>query len=118
MTYAVGQTIEVCLALDLPPTRGIRRIVGVFVNEHGEAIELIDVPARVSECILQNPSQTALRGRAAHPGIYELRQLKVKDLQGVTHVNPPEVSLEVEDASEVAERRPSAPSARCPKTNR
>jgi hypothetical protein len=118
VTYAVGQTIEVCLALDLPPTRGIRRIVGVFVNEYGEAIELIDVPARVSECILQNPSQTALRGRAAHPGIYELRQLKVKDLQGVTHVNPPEVSLEVEDASKVAERRPSAPSARCPKTNR
>ena len=104
--------------MDLPPTRGIRCIVAVFVNEHGEAIELIDVPARVSECILQNPSQTALRGRAAHPGIYELRQLKVKDLQGVTHVNPPEVSLEVEDASEVAERRPSAPSARCPKTNR
>ena len=107
MTYAVGQTIEVCLALDLPPTRGIRRIVGVFVNEHGEVIELTDVPARVSECVLQDPSQTALRGRAAHPGVYGLRQLKVKDLQGVTHVNPPEVSIEVEDASDAAPRLPT-----------
>ena len=59
MTYAVGQTIEVCLDLDLPPTRGICRIVAVFVNEHGEVIELTDVPARVSECVLQNPSQTS-----------------------------------------------------------
>ena len=105
MTYAVGQTIEVCLDLDLPPTRGIRRIVAVFVNEHGEVIELTDVPARVSECVLQDPSQTALRGRAVHPGVYKLRQVKVKDLQGVTHVNPLEVSLEVENAPEVVERR-------------
>ena len=107
MTYAVGQTIEVCLDLDLPPTRGIRRIVAVFVNEHEGVIELTDVPARVSECVLQNPSQTALRGRAAHPGVYELRELKVKDLQGVTHVNPPEVSIEVEDALDAAPRLPT-----------
>ena len=69
MTYAGGQTIEACVGLALPPTRGIRRIVAVFVNEHGEAIELTDVPARVSECVLQDPSQSALRGRAAHPGV-------------------------------------------------
>ncbi len=39
-----------------------------------------------------------------HPGVYELRQLKVKDLQGVTHLNSPEVSLEVEGTPEVVER--------------
>jgi len=105
VTYAVGQTIEVCLDLDLPPTRGICRIVAVFVNEHGEVIELTDVPARVSECVLQDPSQTALRGRAVHPGVYKLRQVKVKDLQGVTHINPPEVSLEVKDKSDAESRR-------------
>ena len=69
VTYAGGQTIEVCVGLALPPTRGIRRIVAVFVDEHGEAIELTDVPARVSECVLQDPSQSALRGHAAHPGV-------------------------------------------------
>ncbi len=70
MTYAGVQTIEACVGLALPPTRGIRRIVAVFVDEHGEAIELTDdVPARVSECVLQDPSQSALRGRAAHPGV-------------------------------------------------
>jgi hypothetical protein len=104
VAYAVGETIEVCMALDLPPARGIRRIVAVFANEHGEVIELTDVPARVSECMLQDPSQTALRGRAERPGVYELRLLKVKDLQGVTHLNPPEVGLEVEDTPEVAGR--------------
>ena len=49
VAYAVGETIEVCLALNLPPARGIRRVVAVFANEHGEVIELTDVPARVSE---------------------------------------------------------------------
>ena len=75
MTYALGQTIEVCLGLDLPPTRGIGRMVAFFVNEHVKVIELTDVPTRVSQCVLQDPSQIALRGRAAHPGVYELRQL-------------------------------------------
>ena len=56
MAYAVGQTIEVCLEFDLPPTRGIRRIVGVFENERGDVVELADVPARMSECVLQEPS--------------------------------------------------------------
>jgi hypothetical protein len=99
VAYAVGQTIEVCLALELPPARGIRRVVAVLANERGELIELTDVPASASECVLQDPSQTALRGRAVHPGLYELRLLRVKDLQGVTHLAPPEVSLEVKDKS-------------------
>jgi len=107
VAYVVGQTIEVCLGLRLPPARGIRRIVGVFVNEHGEVIELTDVPARVSQCVLQDPSQTALQGRAARPGVYELRRLEVQDLlRGVTHVNPPEISLKVEDTPEAVKRRP------------
>ena len=104
VAYAVGETIEVCLALDLPPARGIRRVVAVFANEHGEVIELTDVPARVSECVLQDPSQTALRGCAERPGLYKLRRLKVKDLQGVTDLNPPEVGLKVEDAPEAVGR--------------
>ncbi len=99
VAYAVGETIEVCLALDLPPARGIRRVVAVFANERGEIIELTDMPTRVSECVLQDPSQTALRGRADRPGVYEMRLLRVKDLQGVTHMSPPEVSLEVKDKS-------------------
>ncbi len=97
----MGQTIEVCLEFDLPPTRGIRRIVGTFVNELGEVVELTDVPARMSECVLQEPSQTALQGRAAYPGVYEMRQLEVKHLQGVTYVNPPEISFEVKGTAEV-----------------
>src|SRR4028119_1471866 len=56
VAYAVGETIEVCLALELPPARGIRHIVAVFANEYGEIIELTDAPARVSECMLQDPS--------------------------------------------------------------
>ncbi len=99
MAYAVGQTIEVCLALDLPPARGIRRVEAVLANERGEVIELTGVPASVSECVLQDPSQTVLRGRAVHPGAYKLRLLKVKDLRGVTHLDPPEVRLEVKDKS-------------------
>lgn len=101
MTYAVGQTIEVCLEFDLPPTRGIRRIEGVFVNERGEVVELTDVPVRRSACVLQAPTQTALQGHATSPGFYELRQLKVKDLHGVTHVNPPEIGFQVKGIPEV-----------------
>ena len=97
VAYAVGETVEVCLALELPPARGIRRVVAVFANGDGEVIELTDVPASASECVLQGSSQTALRGRAVHPGVYEMRLLRVKDLQGVTHMSPPELSLEVKD---------------------
>ena len=99
VAYAVGETIQVCLALELPPARGIRRVVAVLTNQDGEIIELTDVPASASECVLQDPSQTALRGRADRPGVYEMRLLRVKDLQGVTHMSPPEVSLEVKDKS-------------------
>ena len=45
VAYAVGETIEVCLALDLPSARGLRRVVAVLTNEDGEIIELTDVPA-------------------------------------------------------------------------
>ena len=106
MAYVVEQTIEVCLDLRLPPSRGIRRIAGVFVNERGEAIELTDVPARVSQCVLQDPSQVALQGSAARPGVYELRRLEVKDLRGTNQVNPPDVSLEVGDTPDAAPRLP------------
>src|SRR5215210_6212396 len=101
MTYAVGQTIEVCLKFDLPPTRGIRRIVGVFENQRGQVVELSDVPARSSECVVQEPTQTALQGRAGHPGVYKLRQLKVKHLLGMTYINPPRISFEVKGSPEV-----------------
>jgi hypothetical protein len=101
MTYAVGQIIEVCLEFDLPPAQGIRRVVGVFENERGQAVELSDVPARLSECVVQEPTQIALQGRAAHPGVYELRRLEVMHLLGVTHVNPPEISFEVKGMPEV-----------------
>ncbi len=99
VAYAVGEPIEVCLPLDLPPARGIRSVVAVFANGDGEIIELTDVPAGASECVLQDPSQTALRGRADYPGLYELRLIRVKDLQGVTRLDPPAVSLEVKDRS-------------------
>ena len=101
MDYTVGQTIEVCLEFDLPPTRGIRRVVGIFENERGQAMELSDVPARLSDCMVQEPTQTALRGRAAHPGVYRLRQLKVKHLLGTTYMNPPGISFHVKGSPEV-----------------
>ena len=101
MAYAVGQTIEVCLEFDLPPARGIRRIVGIFENQRGQLVELSDVPLRMSECVLQEPAQTALQGRAAYPGVYELRRLRVEHLRGVTYVDPPRISFEVRGTPEV-----------------
>ena len=101
MAYVVGQTIEVCLEFDLPPARGIRRIVGIFENQRGQLIELSDVPAEASDCVLQEPTQTALQGRAAYPGDYELRQLRVEHLRGVTHVDPPRIGFEVKGTPEV-----------------
>jgi hypothetical protein len=101
MTYSVGQTIEVCLEFDLPPAQGIRRIVATFVNERGEVVDLTDVPARMSECVLQEPTQAALQGRAAYPGSYHLRQLRVKDLHKVIYVSSPEISFEVKGVPEV-----------------
>jgi hypothetical protein len=105
MAYAVGQTVEVCLEFDLPPARGIRRIVAVFENQRGQVVELSDVPLRMSECVLQEPTQTALQGRAAYPGVYELRRLRVEHLRGVTHVDPPRISFEVRGTPEVVEWR-------------
>jgi hypothetical protein len=101
MAYAVGQTIEVCLELDLPPARGIRRVVGIFENQRGQVAQLSDVPARLSECVVQEPTQMALQGRAAYPGVYRLRRLEVEHLLGATHVNPPEIGFEVKGTPEV-----------------
>lgn len=101
MTYAVGQTIEVCLEFDLPPARGIRRVVAFFENEEGHTVELSDVPARLSECEVQEPTQVALQGRAAFPGVYRLRRLEVRHLLGVTRVSPPRIGFEVKVTPEV-----------------
>src|ERR687894_887039 len=101
MAYAVGQTVEVCLEFDLPLARGVRFVVATFVNERGDVTELTEVPAGVSECLLQKPTQTALQGRAAHPGLYELKRLRVEHLRGVTYVDPPGIGLEVRGAPEV-----------------
>ena len=101
MAYALGQTVEVCLEFDLPPARGLRRVVGIFENEHGDVMELTDVPASVSECVLQKPTQTGLQGRADYPGFYELKRLRVEHLSGVTHVDSPGISFEVRGTPEV-----------------
>src|SRR5919199_3312737 len=101
MSYVVGQTIEVCLEFDLSPAWGIRSVVGICENQHSQRVELSDVPARMSECILQKPTQTVLQGRAAYPGVYELRRLRVEHLRGVTHVEPPAITFEVRDAPKV-----------------
>jgi hypothetical protein len=37
------------LEVDLPLTRGIHHVVGVFANERAEVVELTDVPPRMSE---------------------------------------------------------------------
>ena len=102
MAYAVGQTIKVCLEFDLPPARGIRRIVAIFENQQGQILELSDVSLKASECILQEPTQTALQGRrAAYPGDYELRRLRVEHLRGVTDVDPPRIGFEVKGTPEI-----------------
>ena len=101
MAYALGQTVEVCLEFDLPPARGLRCVVAIFENERGDVMELTDVPASASECILQKPTQTSLQGRAGHPGLYELKRLRVEHLSGVTHVEPPGISFEVRGTPEV-----------------
>jgi hypothetical protein len=101
MAYAVAQSVEVCLEFDLPPARGIRRIVGIFENHQGQVVELSDVPNRMSECVMQEPAQTALQGRVAYPGVYKLRGLRVEHLGGVTHVEPLEIGFEVRGTPEV-----------------
>jgi hypothetical protein len=101
MAYAVGQTVEVCLEFDLPLAQGVRLVVATFENERGDVAELTDVPASVSKCFAQKPSQTALQGRAVHPGLYEMKRLRVEHLRGVTHVDPPGIGFEVRGTPEV-----------------
>ncbi len=101
MAYAVGQTVEVCLEFDLPPTRRVRRVVATFANGRGDVAELTDVPAGASECVLQEPTQTGLHGRADYPGVYELKLLRVEHLWGVTHLDPPGIGFEVRGTPKV-----------------
>ena len=101
MAYAIGQTIEVCLEFDLPPTRGVRRVVATFANERGDVAEFTDVPAGVSDCVLQEPTQIGFQGRASYPGYYTLKRLRVEHLSGITHVDPPRISFEGNGTPEV-----------------
>lgn len=101
MAYEVGQTVEVCLEFDLPPARGVRRVAATFVNEHGYIAEFSDVPAEASDCVLQEPTQIGLQGRAAHPGFYRLERLRVERLSGVTRLDPPRICFEVKGTPEV-----------------
>ena len=101
MAYAVGQTIEVYLEFDLPPAQGVRLVVATFANERGDVVELTDDPAEGSWCFVQRPTQSALQGRAAQPGFYELERLRVEHLWGVTHVDPPGIGFKVKATPEV-----------------
>ena len=101
MAYAVGQSVEVCLEFDLPPARGVRRVVATFVNELGQVAEFTDVPAEASDCVLQEPTEIGLQGRPANPGYYTLKSLRVEHLSGVTHVDPPRIGLEVKETPEI-----------------
>ena len=101
MAYVVGQVVEVWLEFDLPLAQGVRFVVATFENERGDVAELTDVPAGVSECFLQKPTQTALQGRVSRPGLYELKRLRVEHLRGVTYVDPPGIVFEVRSTPEV-----------------
>ncbi len=101
MDYAVGRTVEVGLEFDLPPAQGVRCVVATFENERGDLAEFTDAPAGTSECLVQKPTQIGLQGRADYPGSYEMKRLRVEHLQGVTHVEPPEVGFEVRGTPEV-----------------
>ena len=89
------------MEFDLPPAQGVRRVVAIFENERGDVMELTEVPAGASECVVQKPSQIGLQGRADYPGFYELKRLRVEHLRGVTHVDPPGISFEVRGTPEV-----------------
>jgi hypothetical protein len=101
MAFGVGQTIGVCLEFDLPPARGLRRVVATFINERGDLAEFTDVPVKASDCVSQEPAQIALQGRLAYPGSYNLERLRVEHLSGVTHVDPPRIGFEVKETSDV-----------------
>ena len=89
------------MEFDLPPAQGVRRVVAIFENERGDVMELTEVPAGASECVVQKPSQIGLQGGADYPGFYELKRLRVEHLRGVTHVDPPGISFEVRGTPEV-----------------
>jgi hypothetical protein len=67
----------------------------------GAVAELTDVPTEASDCVLQEPTQIGLQGRADYPGSYELKRLRVEHLRGVTHVEPPRIGFEVRGTPEV-----------------
>jgi hypothetical protein len=69
MAYAVGQTVEVCLEFDLPPARGIRRIVGVFENQQGQILELSDVPSGRRSASCRSPRRPPCRDARPAPAI-------------------------------------------------
>jgi hypothetical protein len=81
--------------------------MGIFENRRGQVVELSDVPVRLSGCVVQEPTQIALQGRAAHSGVYELRRLEVEDLLEVIYVNSPEIGFEVKDYPEDVGWRPA-----------
>jgi len=58
--------------------------VATFVNERGDLAELTYMPAGVSACFLQKPTQTSLQGRVAYPGLYELKRSRVEHVRGVS----------------------------------
>jgi hypothetical protein len=64
-------------------------------------MELTDLPAYASDCVLQEPTQIALQGRPSYPGSYTLERLRVEHLSGVTHVDPPKIGFEVKKTPEV-----------------
>jgi hypothetical protein len=101
MAYAVGQTVDVCLEFDLPPARRVRRVVATFVNERGDVAEFTDVPAAASDCVLQEPTQIGLQGRATCAGFYRLERLRVEHLSDITDVDPPRIGFEVRGTPEV-----------------
>ena len=75
--------------------------MATFENERGDLAELSDVPAGTSYCVVQKPTQIGLQGRADYPGFYEMKRLRVEHLQGVTHVEPPEIGFEARGSPEV-----------------
>jgi hypothetical protein len=79
----------------------MRPVVATFANEHGDVVVSTDMAAGVSECFLQKPKQTSLWRQVTQPGFYELERFWVEHLRGVTHVDLPEIGVEVRCTSEV-----------------
>ena len=79
MPYALGQTIEVFLELDLPPAQGVRLVVATFENERGDVVELTEEPAEESECFLAEAHADRPAGASGPP-----RLLRTEALEGGT----------------------------------